>query len=130
MDYLGLRGRRYIGTPRQPTFAIYQWVDGEYRVTLFRGDDGIASPTLPELSLTLAQIFMGIEELRIQRTNLSQAEFAVHCGIPLRTYQRWIAGTTEAKLTPQQWKALMSVLSIPSVDEIPNDFAGSEGVPL
>ena len=71
-----------------------------------------------------------IEELRIQRTNLSQAEFAVHCGIPLRTYQRWIAGATEAKLTPQQWKALMSVLSIQSVDEIPNNFAGSEKLAL
>jgi len=64
-----------------------------------------------------------IEELRIQRTSLSQTEFAVYCGIPLRTYQRWIAGTTEAKLSPQQWKALMSVLNIQSVDEIPDDFA-------
>jgi DNA-binding transcriptional regulator YiaG len=64
-----------------------------------------------------------IEELRIQRTNLSQAEFAVHCGIPLRTYQRWVTGATEAKLTPQQWKALMNVLKIESVNEIPNNFA-------
>lgn len=64
-----------------------------------------------------------IEELRIQRTNLSQAEFAVRCGIPLRTYQRWVSGKTEAKLTPQQWKALMQVLEIQSVDEIPDNFA-------
>ena len=64
-----------------------------------------------------------IEELRIQRTNLSQAEFAVHCGIPLRTYQRWVTGATEAKLTPQQWKALMNVLKIESVSEIPKNFA-------
>ncbi|QKD81545.1 helix-turn-helix transcriptional regulator [Thermoleptolyngbya sichuanensis A183] len=66
-----------------------------------------------------------IEKLRIQRTNLSQAEFAVHCGIPLRTYQRWISGETEAKLTPQQWKTLMQVLNVQSVDEIPDNFASS-----
>ncbi|MEB3283224.1 MAG: hypothetical protein VKK42_30320 [Lyngbya sp.] len=28
-----------------------------------------------------------IETLRLERTQLSQAEFAVLCGIPLRTYQ-------------------------------------------
>lgn len=67
-----------------------------------------------------------IEELRIQRTNLSQAEFAVQCGIPLRTYQRWVSGATEAKLTPQQWKALMQILNIQSVDEIPDNFAVEE----
>lgn len=63
-----------------------------------------------------------IETLRIARTNLSQTEFAVQCGIPLRTYQRWIYGTTEAKLTPIQWKMLMKVLNIQSLEEIPDDF--------
>lgn len=56
VDYLGLGGRRYIGTPKQPTFSIYQWVDGEYQVTLFRGEERILSPTFPELALTLDQI--------------------------------------------------------------------------
>nr|WP_242043431.1 helix-turn-helix transcriptional regulator [Leptolyngbya sp. FACHB-671] len=64
-----------------------------------------------------------IEKLRIQRTNLSQAEFAVQCGIPLRTYQRWVSGETEPKLTPRQWKTLMQILEIQSVDEIPDDFS-------
>ncbi|NEQ30223.1 MAG: helix-turn-helix transcriptional regulator [Leptolyngbya sp. SIO4C5] len=64
-----------------------------------------------------------IEELRIQRTDLSQAEFAVKCGIPLRTYQRWVSGQTEAKLTPQQWKTLMQLLKVESAEEIPDDFA-------
>ncbi|NEO97418.1 MAG: helix-turn-helix transcriptional regulator [Symploca sp. SIO2E9] len=67
-----------------------------------------------------------IERLRIERTNLSQNEFAVRCGIPLRTYQRWISGKTEAKLTPLQWKALMQVLQIQSLDEIPDDFGSLE----
>jgi Uma2 family endonuclease len=56
VDYLGLGGRRYIGTPKQPTFSIYQWVDGEYQVTLFRGEEKILSPTFPALELTLDQI--------------------------------------------------------------------------
>lgn len=64
-----------------------------------------------------------IETLRIQRTELSQTEFAVRCGIPLRTYQRWISGQTEAKLTPLQWKALMMILEIQSLEEIPDNFA-------
>ncbi|MEO0350460.1 MAG: helix-turn-helix transcriptional regulator [Cyanobacteria bacterium P01_A01_bin.15] len=64
-----------------------------------------------------------IEALRIQRTKLSQTEFAVKCGIPLRTYQRWISGQTEAKLTPLQWKALMMILDIQSLEEIPVNFA-------
>lgn len=62
-----------------------------------------------------------LEKLRIERTNLSQAEFAVLCGIPLRTYQRWVSGETEARPTPKQWKAMMSWLQI-SVEEMPDDF--------
>lgn len=61
VDYLGLGGRRYIGTPKQPTFSVYQWVEGEYQVSLFRGDEAIASPTFPELDLTLAQVLQGIQ---------------------------------------------------------------------
>ena len=64
-----------------------------------------------------------IEALRIERTKLSQAEFAVHCGIPLRTYQRWVSGETEAKPTPRQWKVMMRVLQIQSFEEVPDDFA-------
>ncbi|MEB3886337.1 Uma2 family endonuclease [Lyngbya sp. CCY1209] len=57
VDYLGLGGRRYIGDPKQPTISIYDWVDGEYRVNLFRGQDSLRSPTFPELNLTAEQIF-------------------------------------------------------------------------
>ncbi|MGB5961303.1 MAG: Uma2 family endonuclease, partial [Coleofasciculaceae cyanobacterium] len=55
-DYLGLGGRRYIGTPKQPTFSVYQLVDQEYQVSLFRQDERILSPSFPELNLTLNQI--------------------------------------------------------------------------
>ena len=57
VDYLGLVGRRFIGNPKQPTFSIYQLVEGEYQVSQFRGDNRIESPTFPDLNLTAQQIF-------------------------------------------------------------------------
>jgi len=57
VDYLGLGGRKFIGTPKQPTLSVCQLVDGEYQVTQFRGDDRIESPAFPELRLTAEQIF-------------------------------------------------------------------------
>jgi len=52
-----LGGRRFIGNPKQPTISVYQLVDGEYEVSLFRGNDRIESPTFPELNLTAQQVF-------------------------------------------------------------------------
>ncbi len=57
VDYLGLGGRRYIGSPKQPTFSVYQLVDGEYQGQQFRGSDQIISPTFPELNLSVTQVF-------------------------------------------------------------------------
>ncbi|MEG4343780.1 Uma2 family endonuclease [Microcoleus sp. A003_D6] len=57
VDYLGLGGRRFIGNPKQPTISVYQLVEGEYEVSLFRGNDRIESPTFPELNLTAQQVF-------------------------------------------------------------------------
>ncbi|MBD2409552.1 hypothetical protein FACHB389_33255 [Nostoc calcicola FACHB-389] len=56
-DYLGLGGRRFIGSPKQPTISVHELIDGEYQVSQFRGNDRIVSPTFPELSLTANQIF-------------------------------------------------------------------------
>lgn len=56
-DYLGLGGRRYIGFPKEPTFTVYQLVDGEYQLQQFRGNERIISPTFPELNLTAEQVF-------------------------------------------------------------------------
>ena len=56
-DYLGLGGRRYIGNPKQPTFSVYQLVDGEYQVSQFRGSDRVVSPTFGQLNLCVQQIF-------------------------------------------------------------------------
>jgi Uma2 family endonuclease len=57
VDYLGLGGRKFIGTPKQPTLSVCQLVDGEYQVTQFRGDDLIESLAFPELRLTAELIF-------------------------------------------------------------------------
>lgn len=59
IDYLGLGGNRYIGSPKQPTLSIYSLVDEEYQVKLFRGNTKIESQVFPELNLTAEQIFQG-----------------------------------------------------------------------
>ncbi len=58
VDYLGLGGRRYIGSPKQPTISVYQLIDGEYEVQQYWGEDRLISSTFPELNLTASQIFL------------------------------------------------------------------------
>ena len=67
-----------------------------------------------------------VEALRIERTNLLQEDFAKACGIPIRTYHRWIAGDTEAKLTLKQFKQMWQVLGFCSIADVPDDFASSQ----
>lgn len=60
VDYLGLGGRDYIGSPKQPTISVYQLMAGQDRYPKpdqFRGSDRIFSTTFPELVLTAEQIF-------------------------------------------------------------------------
>jgi Uma2 family endonuclease len=56
-DYLGIGGRRYIGSAKQPTFTVCTLVDEEYELQQFRRNDLIISPTFPDLQLTVDQIF-------------------------------------------------------------------------
>ncbi len=67
-----------------------------------------------------------LEALRLERTTLTQDELAVHCGIPRSTYQRWIAGKTEAKLSIPQLKKLCQLLGIERIDELPEEFGPVE----
>ncbi|MBD2081270.1 Uma2 family endonuclease [Leptolyngbya sp. FACHB-17] len=56
-DCLGLGGKRYIGSPKQPTFSVYQLNEaGEYEVRQFRGEQAITSKVFPELQLSLNQV--------------------------------------------------------------------------
>ncbi|MBD2683595.1 MULTISPECIES: Uma2 family endonuclease [Nostoc] len=57
VDYAALGGKRFTGNPKQPTITICNLVDGDYQMTVFRGDDVIVSPLFPKLKLTAQQIF-------------------------------------------------------------------------
>jgi Uma2 family endonuclease len=62
-DYLGLGGKRYIGSPKQPTFSVYQLnPSGEYQMKQFRGQQAIESLVFPELQLSLDQILAAATE--------------------------------------------------------------------
>jgi Uma2 family endonuclease len=56
VDYAGLGGIQYIGTPKQPTLMIHNLINGEYIPIQYRNGDLMRSPTLPDLQLTLQQI--------------------------------------------------------------------------
>lgn len=58
VDYLGLGGRKFIGSPKQPTLSVCQLIDGEYQVKQFRGDERVESLAFPELRLTAEMIFL------------------------------------------------------------------------
>jgi len=60
VDYLGLGGRRFIGSPKKPTISIYQLLDGEYQRQQFRGDHCLESFAFPECDLTAEQVFQAI----------------------------------------------------------------------
>lgn len=57
VDYAALGGKKFIGSPKQPTISIYSLVEGEYQVKQFRNGDRIESLTFPELALTAEEIF-------------------------------------------------------------------------
>lgn len=58
VDYAALGGRNFLGNPKQPTFSIYQLIEGEYQIKQCRGDDPIVSPTFPAFKQTPNQIFL------------------------------------------------------------------------
>ena len=61
VDYLKLGGRRYIGNPKQATMTVCEFVEGEYRMQMFKSSDKIISSTFPELALTVEQTFQAGE---------------------------------------------------------------------
>ncbi|MBE9121799.1 Uma2 family endonuclease [Tychonema sp. LEGE 07199] len=56
VDYAGLGGVQYIGSPKQPTVTINRLIDGEYQAQRYQGEAIIVSPTFPQLVLTIVQI--------------------------------------------------------------------------
>ncbi len=61
IDYLGLGGKRFIGSPKRPTITVCQLEDGEYKSILYRGDEVVQLKSFPELKLTAKQIFQSAE---------------------------------------------------------------------
>ncbi|MEG4393024.1 Uma2 family endonuclease [Microcoleus sp. BROC3] len=56
VDYAGLGGVQYIGSPKQSTVTINRLIDGEYQAQRYQEEAIIVSPTFPQLVLTIAQI--------------------------------------------------------------------------
>lgn len=57
VDYRGLGGRRYIGSPKQPTITVCRLVEGAYETQLFRRGDAVVSPSFPNLRLQVDYVF-------------------------------------------------------------------------
>ncbi|NJL84473.1 MAG: Uma2 family endonuclease [Chloroflexaceae bacterium] len=57
VDYLGLGGRDYIGTPKQPTLTLCVLRGDRYDRQVLQGNARLRSPTFATLELTAAQIF-------------------------------------------------------------------------
>ncbi len=56
VDYLGIGGKEFIGSPKEPTFTICELVNGQYVRTPLKSG-AIQSKAFPELNLTVEQIF-------------------------------------------------------------------------
>ncbi|MEZ2276399.1 MAG: Uma2 family endonuclease [Microcoleus sp.] len=56
VDYAGLGGVQYLGSPKQSTVTINRLIDGEYQALRYQGESTIVSPMFPQLVLTIAQI--------------------------------------------------------------------------
>ena len=61
VDYLGLGGKKFIGNPKLPTITLCQLEDGEYKSTLYQGDEVIQLKSFPELKLTAKEIFQSAQ---------------------------------------------------------------------
>ncbi|MDI9637968.1 Uma2 family endonuclease [Geitlerinema splendidum] len=57
IDYLGLGGTLFIGSPKQPTITVCQLQDNRYEMRSVRGEDRIVSPTFPNLQFAAQQVF-------------------------------------------------------------------------
>jgi len=57
LDYLAMGSRDLLGRPKEPTLFIGTLTNqNTYRLTPYRGDQAVQSPTFPELRLTMQQI--------------------------------------------------------------------------
>lgn len=57
VDYLGLGGTFFIGSPKQPTITICHLQNNRYVMHKFCGEDSLTSITFSKLQLTAQQVF-------------------------------------------------------------------------
>jgi Uma2 family endonuclease len=57
VDYLGIGGKYYIGTPKQPTITVCRLVNNEYQKVLLRKGDRIQSTLFPNFDLLTDKLF-------------------------------------------------------------------------
>ena len=57
VDYLGIGGKYYIGSPKQPTVAICRLVDNVYEKMLLPQGESLVSSIFTNLQLTTDQLF-------------------------------------------------------------------------
>jgi Uma2 family endonuclease len=57
VDYLGLGGTFFIGSPKQPTITICNLQSDRYQMQAFRGEEYLMSYIFPDLRLTAQQVF-------------------------------------------------------------------------
>lgn len=60
VDYLGLGGRDYIGSPKLPTITVCQLVNDRYQKQLFQNDQSIRSTIFPDLKLSVQNLLSAI----------------------------------------------------------------------
>ncbi|MDM9380815.1 Uma2 family endonuclease [Chlorogloeopsis sp. ULAP01] len=61
VDYLGLGGTFFIGSPKQPTITICNLQSDRYQMQAFRGQEYLMSSIFPDLRLTAQQVFRSAE---------------------------------------------------------------------
>ena len=60
VDYLGIGGKYFIGSPKQPTVTVCCMVDDQYQKVMFRRGDCLKSSVFPNLKLSTDQLFIGL----------------------------------------------------------------------
>ncbi|NEP30233.1 MULTISPECIES: Uma2 family endonuclease [unclassified Moorena] len=60
VDYLGIGGKYFIGSPKQPTVTVCCLVNDQYQNVMFRRGDCLKSYLFPNLKLSTDKLFIGL----------------------------------------------------------------------
>ncbi|WP_424099887.1 Uma2 family endonuclease [Moorena producens] len=60
VDYLGIGGKYFIGSPKQPTVTVCCMVNDQYQKVMFRRGDCLKSSLFPNLKLSTDKLFIGL----------------------------------------------------------------------